>query len=70
MLALKGALRVAALLSSPSFRSMASDVPGRDGKAGASTEPESRVGLIAAPDSPFKRGHSGVAETGDILALR
>ena len=34
-------LRAAPLLSSPPFRSMPFDVPGRDGKAGASTELES-----------------------------
>jgi hypothetical protein len=53
MLALKARcawLRVAPLLSSPSLRAMAFDDPGRDGKAGASAEPESRHGLIAATD--------------------
>src|SRR5580658_353395 len=34
-------LRVAALLSSPPLRAMAPDASGRDGKAGASAEPES-----------------------------
>ena len=36
-------LRVAALLSSPRFRAMATDASGRDGKAGAPAEPESRI---------------------------
>jgi hypothetical protein len=73
MLALKGALRVAPGRSAPlcplfaaqapSLQPMAFDVPGRDGKAAASTEPESRPGMIANPASPFKRGHSGVALT-------
>jgi hypothetical protein len=76
MLALKARcawLRVAALLSSPPLRAMAANVPGRDGKAGASTEPESQAGRIIASAPGNRegtswrcgnRGHFGVALTG------
>src|SRR6478735_4492966 len=41
-------LRAAVLLSSPSLRAMADALSGRDRKAGALTEPESRIGEAAA----------------------
>ena len=65
-------LRVAPLLPSPPLRPMATDASGRDGKAGASAEPESPAGVIGiSASAPRKgtfwrsrnRGHSGVALT-------
>jgi hypothetical protein len=64
MLALKGALRVAPGGSAPLFPSApphAHGIPGRDGKAGASAELESRAGVINASPQSLK---------GDILAER
>lgn len=73
MLALKDALRVAPGGSAPLFPFAPRHGPrcsGRDGKAGASAEPQSRVGVSGDPTAAPKRGHSRCAETGDILALR
>ena len=57
-------LRAAVLLSSPSLRAMADALSGRDRKAGALTEPESRIGEAAAWITVSRSGLSVTAATG------
>jgi hypothetical protein len=45
---IKSGVRVAALLPSPTLRAVARVMPGRDGKAGATIEQESKIRRAAA----------------------
>ena len=62
-------LRVAPLLSSPPLRPMATDAPGRDGKAGSSAEPESMAQVIAIRRAEGWFLMTSGVPGGDILML-
>src|ERR1700731_4291681 len=62
-------LRVAALLLSPSLRSAAWALPGRDGKAGSPIEPESWICEVAARTTASRSGLRVTTPTGVQLRV-
>ena len=62
-------LRVAPLLPSPSLRSVAWVLPGRDGKAGSPIEPESWICEVAARMMMSRSGLRVTAPTGFQLRV-
>ncbi len=62
-------LRVAPLLPSPSLRSVAWALPGRDGKAGSPIEPESWICEVAARMMMSRSGLRVTAPTGFQLRV-